>query len=207
ATLAMLAKDTDTKILARPRILTLNNQTAIIKITADTAVSTATVQTSAEGLATTSITIERYETGVSLEVTPQINKAGEITMSLEPSVTTVKTSSLLPNVSDPQERSVRTIVTVNDGETVIIGGLIDTNDVRVSRKVPFFGDIPLLGNLFRKQDDTSTDKEIIIFITPHLVKDGSRTPGLALEKQAPWEYERLGLKEEAMERFLDRFEE
>ncbi|MBN2096861.1 MAG: hypothetical protein JW714_00115 [Candidatus Omnitrophica bacterium] len=208
-TLAMLAKDTDTKILARPRILTLNNETAEINIRANTAVSSGTTQISAEGgIATSTITIERFETGVSLMVTPQINKAGEITMSIEPSVITTKASSVLgSSVSDPQERSARTTVSIRDGETVVIGGLINTEDSKINRKVPFLGDIPLLGNVFRKQDDSSTDKELIIFITPHLVKDGSETPGLALEKSAPWEYERLGLKEEAMERLLDRIEE
>ena len=206
--LAMLAKDTDTKILARPRILTLNNETAEIKITAETAVSSGETEIATEGgLGTSTTTIERYETGVSLLVTPQINKAGEITMSIEPSVITVKNSSLLSNVSDPQTRSAKTTVTIPNGETVIIGGLINTEDSKISRKVPWFGDIPLLGNIFRKQNDSSTDKELVIFITPHLVKKGEKSKGLALEKQAPWEYGRLGLKEEAMERALDRLAE
>ncbi len=205
-TLAMLAKDTDTKILARPKILTLNNKTAEIKITADTAVSSATVQTAAEGLATQSTTIERFETGVSLLVTPQINKAGEITMFIEPSVVTVKTSTLLSGVSDPQTRSARTTVTVNDGDTVIIGGLISTVDEKTSKKVPFFGDIPLLGNFFRKRDDSSKDKELIIFITPHLISPGKETAALP-ERELPWSDEDLAIKkEQAMEDILDKFE-
>ncbi|MBL7130169.1 MAG: hypothetical protein ISS45_01985 [Candidatus Omnitrophica bacterium] len=207
-TLAMLTRDTDTKILARPKILTLNNETAEIKITAETAVSSGETEISAEGgIGTSSVSIERYETGVTLLVTPQINKIGEITMVIEPSVVNVKTSGLLDNVSDPQTRSAKTTVTIRDGETVIIGGLIHTEDERISKKVPFFGDIPLLGNFFRKQDDASSDKELIIFITPHLIEEGAKTKGLALEKQAPWEYGNLRLKEEAMERILDRFEE
>ncbi|MBU3934266.1 MAG: type II and III secretion system protein, partial [Candidatus Omnitrophica bacterium] len=86
-----------------------------------------------------------------------------------------------------------------------IGGLINAEDSKTLRKVPFLGDIPLLGNLFRKEDSSTNDKELIIFITPHLVKEGARTAGLA-QKQMPWEYGRLGLKEEAMERILDGLE-
>ena len=208
ATLAMLAKDTDTKILARPRILTLNNETAEIRITADTAVSAGTTISSAgEGISQETMTVERYETGVTLLVTPQINKAGEITMAIEPSVSNVKASIITGDYYDPHTRSAKTTVTIRDKETVIIGGLINTEDERISRKVPFFGDIPIFGAAFRKKSDTSTDKEVIIFITPHLVQEGQRSAGLALEKQAPWEYERLGLKEEAMEKVLDTFEE
>jgi len=208
ATLAMLKKDTDSRILARPKILTLNNQTAEINITADTAVSSGAVKIAAEGgVSTSSTSVERYETGVSLKVTPQINKAGEITMSIEPSVTNVKSSVLTGDYYDPQTRSAKTTVTVNDGATVIIGGLINVEETNISRKMPFFGDIPFLGNIFRKKDDTSTDKELIIFITPHLLDEGTKTGALALEKQMPYEYGNLRLKEEAMERILDGFEE
>jgi type IV pilus assembly protein PilQ len=206
--LSMLKKDTDTRILARPKILTLNNETAEIKITADTAVSEATTEIAAEGgVSTSTTTIERYETGVKLIVTPQINNAGEITMSIVPSVVNTKSSGVVSGVSDPHTRSARTIVTVGDGETVIIGGLINTEDEKILRKVPFLGDIPLLGNIFRKKNDTLKDKELVIFITPHLVKERTQTSGLILEKQAVWEDEPAGLKEEVMERILDKFEE
>ncbi|MBL7085394.1 MAG: hypothetical protein ISS43_04735 [Candidatus Omnitrophica bacterium] len=208
-TLAMLAKDTDTKILARPKILTLNNETAEINITADTAIAAETQEISSTGggIDRSLISPERVKTGVTLKVTPQINKAGEITMIIEPAVINTKASSIIANTLNPQTRSAKTTVTIRDGETVIIGGLINSEDSKISRKVPFFGDIPLLGNLFRKKDDSSTDKELIIFITPRLVKEGAKSSGLVLQKQAPWEYERLGLREEAMEKVLDRFEE
>jgi type IV pilus assembly protein PilQ len=206
-TLAMLTKDTDTKILARPKILTLNNETAEIRITSDTAVSSATTQIGTEGgLGTSTTTIERFETGVSLLVTPQINKSGEITMFIEPSVVTVKSSALLSNVSDPQTRSAKTTVTINDGDTVIIGGLIDTEDEKIFRKVPFLGDIPVLGNIFTKRDDSTQDRELIIFITPHLVSTEKETAGLP-ERELPWSDEDLAIKkEEAMEEVLDKFE-
>ncbi len=208
-TLAMLKRDIDTKILARPRILTLNNETAEIKITADTAVASMSTTTSAEGTATTTIEAERVETGVSLWVTPQINRQDEITMAIEPSVISVEASEFFPGTFvDPQTRSAKTMVTVSDGETVIIGGLIRTDDSKMMRKVPFLGNIPLLGSIFRKKDDEVSDKELIIFITPHLVKEGTETAMLVLENQASEQAEGLNLtREEAMEMILDQFEQ
>ena len=209
-TLAMLAKDTDSRILARPKILTLNNETAEIAITADTAIASITETSSAEGIATQSITAERVETGITLKVTPHINRKGEITMAIEPSVINTKQSAYFANFVDPYTRSVRTTVTIRNGETLIIGGLINSEDSKIARKVPFLGDIPLLGNIFRKKDDNSSDKELIIFITPHLVKEQTKTAGLAQDElyELSWEYETQDLrKEEAMERALDRFEE
>ena len=203
--LAMLSRDTDTKILARPRILTLNNETAEIKITADTAVAQITQTFSEEGY--TTVSAERAETGISLKVTPQINKLGEITMVIEPAVVNTVQSKYFDDYVDPQTRSAKTTVIIRDKETIIIGGLINTEDSKSLRKVPFLGDIPFVGNVFRKKDDSSTDKELVIFITPHLVREGSAAKGLVLEKQTPWEYESLDLKEDAMDKILNQLEE
>ncbi len=207
--LAMLNKDTDTRILARPKILTLNNETAEIKITADTAIGSLTVTTSQEGLGESTVSAERVKTGVALKVIPQINREGLITMTVEPSVTNTKWSEYFSGTFvDPQTRTAKTTVTIRDGETIIIGGLIDTEDSKSLRKVPFLGDIPLIGNVFRKKDNKKKDKELIIFITPHLIKERMKTAGLASQEHLPGEYESFGLeKEEAMERILDRFEE
>ncbi len=206
-TLAMLAQDTNTKILARPRILTLNNESAEIKITADTAIAALQETSSAEGIATQTQSAERVETGVTLKVTPQINTKKEITMFIEPSITNTKWSKYFSGTYvDPQTRSAKTTVAVRDGETIVLGGLIDIEDTKIARKVPILGDIPLLGYLFRKQDNQVVDKELIIFITPHLLKEGAATPELALEKKVIWEGEDSSLKEEAMEKILDQFE-
>jgi type IV pilus assembly protein PilQ len=204
-TLAMLSRDSDTKILARPKILTLNNETAEIKITADTAIASITETSSAEGIATQAVTAERVETGISLRVTPHVNKVGEITMTIEPSVINTKQSEFFSQFVDPQKRSAKTTVTINNGETVVIGGLINTEDDKNLRKIPYLGDIPLLGHIFRKQDDQTKDKELIIFITPHLVKETAKI-GLALEKDTSWKYERLSPKDQIIEMTLDKFE-
>ena len=176
-TLDFLRTQSDTKILARPRIMTLNNETAEIKIVTNEAVGSLQSQTGTSQPLTT-VSAERIETGVSLRVTPQINlDAGDITMFINPVVKDTTTSTLSVSFKDPEERSTKSIVRVKDGETVIIGGLIRNEVTRQETKVPIFGDIPLIGRLFRhvggttSNPDKNRQRELLIFITPHIIKD------------------------------------
>ncbi|MCM8801486.1 MAG: hypothetical protein NC912_05745 [Candidatus Omnitrophica bacterium] len=180
-TLDFLRTQTDTKYLARPRLLTLNNATAEIKISTNESIGITNTSTEETG----SITAEpeRAETGVILRVTPQVNlETGEITMFIYPRVIDATTGK--PIISgnqtyifrDPEERSTKTTVRVKDGETLVIGGLIRTEFSQTTKKLPIFGDIPLLGALFRhKGEDSDKDRqrELLVFITPHIVKDSS----------------------------------
>ena len=178
ATLKAILSNTDTRILARPKILTLNNETAIIGLKSETAVASITsTDTGEENTETTSA--ERIDTGITLEVTPQINRDGYITMRIEPTVIVPVLSSFFQGSGsdakfvDPQTRSAKTTVRVKNGETVIIGGLISKEDTYVSEKVPFLGDIPLIGSAFRYKTKAESDRELLIFITPHVVKDNA----------------------------------
>lgn len=172
AVLKLLKKDSDTKLLARPRILTLDGESATIDITEDTAVSQSTVSTSAGGaLATTSEQIERQTTGVSLLVTPQINDGRHVTMLIHPIITETVTSPLFSTVINPSTRSAQSLVRVRDGETVVVGGLIKEEREREIRKVPFFGDVPLFGAAFRREKLDLEQRELILFLTPRILQD------------------------------------
>lgn len=174
--------DTDTRILARPKVLTLNNEKAIIELTAETAVATMTSTTSMGATETNKTEgAERIETGITLEVTPQINKDGYITMHIKPEVIVPVLSSFFAGTGtgakyvDPQTRSTDTTVRVKNGETVVIGGLISRDDTYVAEKVPFLGDLPLLGAAFRYKTKDKQDKELLIFITPRIIDDTAYT--------------------------------
>jgi protein transport protein HofQ len=177
ATLDFLRSQTDTRSLARPRILTLNNQTAIIEIATDEAIGTSASSTTVGTTGSSSSTgAERAKTGVSLEVTPQANAAtGEIILGVKPTVTEAKTGSILDAngraFKDPEERSSQSILKINSGETVIIGGLLRVEEQNEVSKLPFLGDIPIVGAGFRHKDKTSRERELIIFITPHILDD------------------------------------
>lgn len=171
--LKAIENNTKTKILARPKILTLNNRAAEIRITEKTAVAAVTTLASSANLSTaTTGQAERIDTGIVLKVTPQVNKDGYITMLIEPSVTTPEPSEFFPGIFvDPQTRSTKTNVMIRDGETIVIGGLMNQDVEDTVRKVPIMGDIPLLGHFFRSKKKTNTDKELVVFITPHIVVD------------------------------------
>ena len=176
ATIKAVLSNTDSRVLARPKVLTLNNETALIELTAQTAVASMTSTTDTGSASTTSTQAERIDTGITLEVTPQINKGGYITMHIQPTVIVPVLSTYFSSGSsifvDPQKRSAKTTVMVRDGETIIIGGLISREDSYGKTKVPFLGDLPLIGTAFRYKSRDELDKELLIFITPHVV-DGS----------------------------------
>jgi len=166
--LKLLATDSDTRYLSRPNIMTLNNETAIIKVSANTAIGIN--ETIATAPATNTQTAERAETGVVLKVTPQVNDSGDIFMRLEPSVSRAVQSQLSDDFYDPSYRSSSCTLMVRDLETVVVSGLIQKNITKTVRKVPLLGDIPIIGKAFRSDYDNVEDTEVIIFITPHIVK-------------------------------------
>lgn len=171
AVLQAIKTDSTTQYLARPRLLTLNNQTAEMKITRNAAVATTTVTVSQGGSPLTTTALERYEVGTTLKVTPHINKDDYITMTVEPEVSRVKAASFGTGNFDPLKRSSKTTIMVKDGETIIIAGLISREDSDSNRKVPFLGEIPIFGKVFNKDETQKSDTEILIFITPHIVKE------------------------------------
>lgn len=180
ATLHFITTLTDTKILARPRVLTVNNEAAIIKLVTNTAIARVSTQSASEGVSvTTSNTAERTDTGIVLKMTPQINADDSIELFIEPSVTTVTASTFFADdFLDPTTRSVRTTVRVKDSETLVIGGLIDKDVNDSTRKIPFLGDLPFIGHAFKYENTDGIERELLIFMTPHIVAPDSADPSL-----------------------------
>lgn len=177
AALDFLKTQTDTKYLARPRILTLNNEPAEIKITTNEEIGQiVTISGGGEGITSSSTEPERTETGVVLRVVSQVNpETGEITMVLMPSVTDTSASTVSGSTNrNPEKRSTKSIVRIKDGETVIIGGLLRNRVQEVITKMPILGDIPIINFLFKNKTKTpAEDRELVIFVTPHIVKEKS----------------------------------
>ncbi|MDP8212192.1 MAG: secretin N-terminal domain-containing protein [Candidatus Zapsychrus exili] len=172
--LQFLRTQTDTKNLARPRILTLNNQTAEIKIVTDEAIGSVNSQTTSEGSSTSALEAERVQTGVFLKVTPQANiETGEITLAIEPRVIQARTGQTFGanTYKDPEERGTKSILRVKDGDTVILGGLLRNDISNTKTWVPFIGRIPIIGSLFKHKDKAETQRELIVFITPHIIQE------------------------------------
>ncbi|MDP2654550.1 MAG: secretin N-terminal domain-containing protein [Candidatus Omnitrophota bacterium] len=172
ATLQFLRTQTDTRNLARPRILTLDNETAQIKISTNEAIGIKDQQSSSENITTQSVEAERVETGVFLTVTPQVNtQTQEITMAIIPKVIIARQGATFSNTTfrDPEERASQSLLRVHSGDTIVIGGLVRSDNSNTVTKVPILGDIPLIGAAFRHKDKADVERELIIFITPHIV--------------------------------------
>jgi len=168
--LKLFAEDEDTKFLAKPRVLTLNNEAAIIKVTENTSVGQAQITISQSGDILSKA--ERVETGVLLKVRPMINDKGDVFMYLEPSIARAQASSFFSSTyMDPQVRSATSTVMISDGHTVVIAGLIKTDNYKTLRKVPILGDIPFIGEAFKSRYKKVEDTEVLIFITPHIIKE------------------------------------
>lgn len=177
--LKALEKDNKSRYLAKPKIMVVNNETAEIKISEDTAVASITTETAQSGTITTSP--ERMETGVILRVTPTINKDDYITMTLEPEISRVQVSNISSTTFDPVRRSAKTTVMMKNGQTIAIGGLLKTDIADNKRLVPGLSKIPLLGGLFKSTDFEDVTTEIIIFVTCYIVKPELEKKEVAVE--------------------------
>lgn len=165
-------------ILAKPKILVLDNHAALIKISTNAAISENTVTTGG-GSGTTSTTIERSEVGTILRVTPLISSENKVTLTVEPTFATVAASQIpvtgvAGETGDPTVRQARTTLMVNDGQTIALGGLLFSDQSKEVRKVPFFGNIPGIGKaFFTTTSRLIKDRELILFMTPFIIADPS----------------------------------
>lgn len=157
-----LIRNNEANLLANPRITTLDNKTASIQI------SQAFTYISATDLQTGKPTYASVDAGVTLIVTPQINRNDYVTLSVQPTVSNVVVTGPPPIVDS---RSANTTVLVKDGETLVIGGMIREDETVSITKVPFFGDIPLIGGLlFTSKDTVKIKRDLVVFMTPHIIK-------------------------------------
>ncbi|MDG1693261.1 MAG: type II secretion system secretin GspD [Porticoccaceae bacterium] len=168
-----LKTDDDTNILSTPSVVTLDNEEAKLTSGEEVPFQTGGYQPSGSGTSNPFTTYNREEVGILLTVKPQISKGNAIRLEIE------QESSKVASV-DPQTRQVttskntiKTNVMIEDGQLLVLGGLIEDNFKEGETKVPFLGDIPLLGHLFKSSSKTEDKKVTMMFIRPTII----RTPG------------------------------
>jgi len=181
ATLQILSSRTTTKILSNPRIVTLDNQKAKINIGLQYPEAIYSFNASTGQQQVTGFT--QLPIGVNFEVTPHVNNAGMITLDLHPQISALKATITVNNNQLPEttNQEAETNVMVEDGKTLVIGGLI-TDQTNVTKiKVPVLGDIPWLGNLFKSTNTVKTKSEVLIFLTPHIITVGKDSASSATQ--------------------------
>ncbi len=188
------ASGTDDKfnVLSTPQILTVDNQEAELNVGTEIPVATN------NRISDTGVQFFTYEyksVGVKLKITPHITRKDSITLDLFQEVndvlgSTTSTSSTIP----PQlsKRDIKTKVTVDDGKTIVVGGLIRNNKSVEESKVPILGDIPLLGWLFKHRTVSNTKTNLLVFITPHVVTKPEKLDAITEQKRE--EQRRLKVK-------------
>ena len=180
--LTALLSFSDVNVLSTPQILTTHNQKARIVVGQNVPFVTGSSQTTG-GLTTRTIT--RQDVGVTLELTPQVMAGDRVRLDIRQEISTVTETaeSILIEIGPTtNKREAMTSVIVENHQTVVIGGLI-RDDISISeRKIPILGDIPLLGWLFRFQTKGFVKTNLLIFLTPHIVKDAEDLERIRLQK-------------------------
>lgn len=165
-----LGSDSDVNILSSPNILALDNREAVIEVGSEVPTVTGTT-TSAVAGSTITNTVQYRKTGIILTVTPQINSSGLVKMNLAQEVSDIGEFIKELNNYIILTRKVETSLVVDDGQTIIIAGLMKSNNKNSHAGIPFFKDIPVLGYLFGGISATTAKTELIIMITPHVIKN------------------------------------
>ncbi|MFH1687133.1 MAG: secretin and TonB N-terminal domain-containing protein [bacterium] len=167
-----LNQNGNSKLISDPHITTLENHQAEIR--AETIIPIPTVSRFTEGASTSDIlTFQDEEVGISLLVTPRICEDGRLSLDVFPQIEDIIGFSGPSDNQKPitSSRSIRTRVTVRDGETVALGGLLKEDEIKQVSKVPLLGSIPLLGNLFTSKSTQKTTTDLLILITPKIMTD------------------------------------
>ena len=179
-----LSGDSETNLLSTPSIVTIDNQEAEIVVGQNVPFVTGETSTTGSSVDVSNPfrTIERQDIGVSLKVKPQINEGDTITMELEQEVSNISGSATGAVDIVTNKRSIKTTVQLEDGELLVLGGLIDEKVINTEQKVPGLGDIPFIGALFRSSKSTKVKQNLLVFIRASIIKDPDKARQLSKRK-------------------------
>jgi general secretion pathway protein D len=200
ALLTAMQNESYGRVLAQPKILVNDGSTGTIDRTDITNVRIDQVIIPEEGTQRTATDFREYTSGISLLITPNISEGDLLRLEVEITRSDF-TQTFVDRPPNQTENNVKTIVTVPDGKTIILGGLVRLNQSKGSAKVPLLGDLPLLGGLFRSIDDSVDDTKLYVFLKANILRPDETVQGLP-------ELERISSEHrEAFEKDEQRFQE
>ena len=210
ATLRAIAEAGKLEVLSRPAILARNSQQASITVGQQVPLIT---NTRFDNFGNQINSVTYRDIGIILQVTPFITSDGLIEMILAPQISslseqTIPISSGGTNgapIGAPiiNIRSADTVVVTPDGQTVVIGGLMQNQKTQTETKIPLLGDIPLLGNLFKRKLKQSVKTELLIFLTPHIVAEPAQLAGMSAKQRQDTTLLPKAFSEQELNRFLE----
>lgn len=173
--LRALLSDSDTNVLSTPSIVTMDNEEAEIKVGQEVPFLTGqfTNTGAAQGVVNPFQTIDRKDVGLTLKVTPQINEGNAVVMTVALESSNLSRSGTGGAVDlITNQRSITQKVMIEDGEILVLGGLVSDDLIQTEQRVPFLGSIPILGHLFRSQSATTEKRTLMVFLRPVILRDG-----------------------------------
>ncbi|QIR13156.1 type II secretion system secretin GspD [Shewanella aestuarii] len=179
ALIQAVSSDTKSNVLATPSITTLDNQEASFIVGDEVPILTGS-QNSSNGNSNPFQTVERKEVGVKLKVVPQINEGTSVKLTIEQEVSGINGKTGVDVTF--ATRRLTTTVMADSGQIVVLGGLINEEVQESVQKVPFLGDIPVIGHLFRSSSSGKKKKNLMVFIKPTIIRDGITMEGIAGRK-------------------------
>lgn len=174
ATLDFLSNYTTVRVISAPKLMVLNNRTASLQVGDQVPIATSSSVSNITPNAPTVNSIQMYDTGIILRVTPRVNRNGRVLMDIAQEVSqSIPTTTSTLNSPTIQQRRVATSVVVEDGQTVAIGGLISDSRARDRRGIPWLKDVPGVGPLFGTSDDRINRTELLVLIQPHVIRNAA----------------------------------
>ena len=182
ATLNALNKVTDVKVLSSPSLTVMDNSTAVLQIGDQVPITTASAVGVLGPNAPIVNSVSYRDTGVILAITPRINASGRVLLEIEQEVSTVA-STTTSTIDSPtiKQRRIKTSVFVKDGEALALGGMIQASNTTSRGQVPILGDLPILGTAFRTKDNEAAKTELIVIITPHVIRNFDEAAAITKE--------------------------
>ncbi len=194
AILQAVATNTKSNILATPSIMTVDNEEASFLV--GQSVPTITGSTAGANNENPFQTVEREDIGIKLNVTPQINEGNAVQLVIEQEVSSLSGATAVDITIN--KRTLKTTVMADDGETIVLGGLIDEDVQESESKIPLLGDIPLVGALFRSTSTTKQKRNLMVFLRPTIVRDSGTANGLSSRKYNYMRAQQLQRNEEGV---------
>lgn len=178
AILQAVSTQTNSNILATPSIMTVDNEEASFLV--GQSVPTITGSTAGDNNSNPFQTVQREDIGIKLNVTPQINEGDAVQLVIEQEVSSLSGATAVDITIN--KRTLKTTVMADDGDTIVLGGLIDEDVQESESKIPLLGDIPVLGALFRSTSTTRQKRNLMVFLRPTIVRDSSTATGISSRK-------------------------
>jgi general secretion pathway protein D len=185
AILRAIRNDADTNIIATPSVVTLDNQEAQIKVAQEVPFVTgqyANAGANNDGQVNPFQTIQREEVGIILKIVPQINEGNAVALKIEQEASSLSTTATSAVDLITNNRSISTNVLVEDGGTVVLGGLISEESRLGEQRVPYISRIPIIGEFFRVRQNNKVKTNLMVFIQPRILRDGVQTSIATNEK-------------------------